>query len=187
MVSTPPTDRELVDRLRAGETDALSNLYARHKDRLYRHALVHTGGRRAVAEEVVQDVFLSLMDGRAAPTTNVAGYLLVSARRRALNRCQRREDRSRALDVETAAALVAPTGTGDPLEAADRRERATLLAGALLELEPEHREVVLLRTFEGLSWKDVAALLDIPLPTASSRYRRALTHLRSLCGSLSHA
>ncbi|MGE0712877.1 MAG: RNA polymerase sigma factor [Planctomycetota bacterium] len=182
-----PSDRELAERARRGEAAALALLYRRHKDRLYRHALLHARGRAAVAEEVVQDVFLSLIDGRAAPSENVAGYLLVATRRTTLNRCQRREDRGEPLDPEAAAALVAPRGDGDPLLAADRRERASLLATALLELSPEQREVVLLRTFEGLSWKEVAELLGVPLPTASTRYRAALSRLRDLCRSLSHA
>jgi RNA polymerase sigma-70 factor, ECF subfamily len=184
-------DRELVERLQAGDHEAFERLYRRHKDRLYRHALVQTGGRSGVAEEVVQDVFLSLYEGRMSPQHNVAGYLLVTTRNRALNACSRREDRDGELDEEAVAALVAPS-VERPDAVAGRREEARRLARALLELRPEEREVVLLRAFEELPWREVAALTGAPLPTASSRYRAALNRLKEVLQpsgtrSLSHA
>lgn len=180
-----PADHELVERLRGGDHPAFELLYRRHRQRLFQHAFVHCRGRAAVAEEVVQDVFLSLFSGQAAPATNVAGFLLVSVRNRAINASQRREARSDQVGLEQAPRLS--DRAAGPEAAADQRERAALLNEALLDLPPEQREVVLLRTFEGLSWKAIAALLDVPLPTASTRYRAALQRLRATCRSLSHA
>ena len=62
-----------------------------------------------------------------------------------------------------------------------------LVAGALLDLGPEQREVILLRTFEGLAWREVAELVGSPVPTVSARYRAALARLRTTCRSLLHA
>lgn len=182
-----PSDTELVLRLRAGDHGAFEALWLRHRQRLYRHALVQAGGLEAVAEEVVQDVFLSLFDGRADPRENVAGYLLATARHRALNAVARREARGdRASLEDLAGQLVGQDPATDPEAVARRREEAELLAAALLELDPDQREVVLLRS-EGLAWREIAALTQVPLPTASTRYRAALTRLRDTCRSLSHA
>src|SRR5690606_1429871 len=52
-----PTDRELVERLQGGDHAAFERLWRRHREWLYRQALVQARGRAAVAEEVVQDVF----------------------------------------------------------------------------------------------------------------------------------
>ncbi len=179
-----PTDRDLLASLRNGDEGAFEALYRRHKDRLYRHALVQTGGRTAVAEEIVQDVFLSLFAGKIEPTRSVAGYLLATTRNRALNAVQRRE--SKADHLGDLAPLLT-CGGESPDGAANRNEEAKLIAQALLGLSPEQREVVLLRTFEGLSWKDVATLVGAPVPTVSTRYRTALQKLRTTCRSLSHA
>jgi RNA polymerase sigma-70 factor (ECF subfamily) len=177
------TDRNLVQRLRSGDHAAFEALYARHKARLYRHALAHTGARPAIAEEVVQDVFLSLFT-REGEIAHVASYLLSAVRNRALNAIQRREDRAVPLGDAAVALLVRGDG---PERVAGRREEAHLLAQGLLALPPAQREVVLLRTFEALPWKEIAALTGAPVPTLSARYRAALTTLRTRCRSLSHA
>ena len=178
-------DRDLLARLRGGDDGAFELLYGRHKDRLFRHALAHTGGRPAIAEEVVHDVFLSLYEGKAAPKGHVGAYLLAAVRNRSLNAIRRREDRSSPMGDAGTELLV--SGAAGPEGTARRREEAELLASALLALTPEQREVVLLRTFEGLGWKEVAALAGAPLTTVSSRYRAALAALRTACRSLSHA
>ena len=89
-----PADRDLLTRFREGDDQAFEAFYVRHKDRLYRHALVQTGGRSAVAEEVVQDVFLSMYAKTVEPERSIAGYMLACVRNRALNAVQRRESRS---------------------------------------------------------------------------------------------
>lgn len=178
-------DRERVTRIQGGDEEAFEALYRRHKDRLYRHALVQSGGRAAVAEEVVQDVFLSLFEGKADPARNVGAYLLTATRHRALNAVTRREGRAAALDSDGAASLVGREGA--PEGGLRKKEQALLLSQALLDLDPEQREVVLLRTYEGLSWREVAELTGAPVPTVSSRYRAALERLRHTCRSLSHA
>ena len=172
-------------RIAGGDEEAFEALYRRHKDRLYRHALVQSGGRAAVAEEVVQDVFLSLFEGKLGRARNVGAYLLTAARNGALNAVTRREGRSLPLDPESAARLVGREG--GPEGELRKKEESLLLSNALLDLDPDQREVVLLRTFEGLSWREVSELTGVPVPTASSRYRAALERLRRTCRSLSHA
>jgi len=183
-----PGDLELVTRLRRGDRSAFEALYLRHKDRMYRHALIQTAGRAAIAEEVVQDVFLSLFDGSSRPRQHVGAYLLTAIRNRARNALSRRELRGDQVEPEAAAALLVACPAGaSPEDAARQREEASLLAEALCALDPEQRQVVLLRTWEGLAWKEVAELCGAPLPTVSSRYRAALEQLRHHCRSLSHA
>lgn len=182
-----PTDRELVLRLQAGDHGAFEELWRRHREWLYRQALLQARGRTAVAEEVVQDVFLSLFDGRVDPQRNVPGYLLTAVRTRTINALQRREARDdRASLEDLGGLLVGQDPAGDPVAQAHRKEEAALLAEALLSLTAEQREVVLLRS-EGRAWREIADLLQVPLPTASTRYRAALTRLRDACRSLSHA
>ena len=65
------------------------------------------------------------------------------------------------------------SSTGDPEAALIREERAELIRNALTDLLPEHREVLILREMEELSYGEIASVTGVPLGTVMSRLSRA--------------
>ncbi len=98
------------------------------------------------------------------PTGSPMGWLLTICRNLCLMRL-RREERHAALSEEAQECGL------------DADERA-LLQGALASLADEERRIVLLHAVTGMKHREIAALLELPLPTALSKYHRALKKMR---------
>ena len=185
------SDLTLVDRLRHGDTTALEKLMARYTDRVYRLAHGITGNA-ADAEEVVQDVFLSVFrkihtfEGRAAlgswiyrVTTNAA---LIKRRGQRTNR---------EIPLEPSLPVFLPDGhrAGAPgfLKAdwsqtpeADllSKETRETLHRAIADLPDQYRAVVVLRDVQGLSNEEVADVVGESVACVKSRLHRARMALR---------
>ena len=69
-----------------------------------------------------------------------------------------------------------------PAAAAVERERAELLREALLQMPPHYQDVIILRHYQGLKFREIAHVLDIPDGTVKSRMAEALTRLGRLLG-----
>src|SRR5688500_8633236 len=170
-----PSDATLVERLPADDSgDELRELYRRYSGELFGFAC-NALGDRELAEEVVQDVFASAWrhaqdyDSRRA---TVRTWLYAIARNRIV------DARRRAAVRPTLAFQDSGEGPG----ALDRElERAVLrwqVAAALTRLSPEHREVIRLAHYGGLTLREIAARKGIPLGTVKSRTSYALRTLR---------
>jgi RNA polymerase sigma-70 factor (ECF subfamily) len=157
-----------VARLAAGEEPAFAELYDRYGPRLYRTALGLLA-RREDAEDCVQEVFAALVRSRErlAGVRDLAAYLFVSLRRRALRRAAERRQQPAYLEIETAQPEPPPA---DP--------RAAALTRALRSLSAEQREVVALKIEGQLTFAEIGRVLAISPNTAASRYRYALERLR---------
>src|SRR5688500_1756974 len=83
-------DRELADRIEAGDAAALEELYDTYAAAVYRQAL-GVLGCAADAEDVVQDVFLKLVRRRGGPVRELKAYLLTAARHQATSGLRRRQ------------------------------------------------------------------------------------------------
>jgi RNA polymerase sigma-70 factor, ECF subfamily len=144
----------------------VQELYQWHGPALLAYA---TGllGSRASAEDVLHQVFLSLLSRTESPA-EARPYLFKAVRNRALN-SRRNGQRMVALDQQQW--LVKPEGM---MEAGIEVERA------LRELSPEQREVVLMRVWGEMTLEEIAVVLDVPANTVASRYRYALGKLREV-------
>jgi RNA polymerase sigma-70 factor (ECF subfamily) len=150
----------------------LAWLYDVHAASVYRY-LVALLGDRIEAEDALQTAFLELarrpdtLERMEAP----AAYLLATARHAAL-RSLRRSALRRQTEVAVARFLEArEPSQADP-------EETQQLEAAIRELPVEQREVLVLKAFEGWTFRDIAEALTIPLHTAASRYRYALEKLK---------
>ncbi|MDQ6672381.1 MAG: sigma-70 family RNA polymerase sigma factor [Chloroflexota bacterium] len=134
---------------------------------------------RPAAEEVVQDVFLSVWRSRArydAARGSLRTWVLTMVRNRAFDWLRAR--RLRATWPLTATELVRPGGE-DPSRDAERYfDRAHILV-ALESLLPAQRQVIELAYFGGLSHSEIALSQQLPIGTVKSRIRLALERLRS--------
>jgi len=150
-------------------------LYAACADRCHHYLTVLLGSRHA-ADDVLQETFVRLarMARKLANIDNLSAYVFTVARREAARHAgrQAREARHR----------VAPAAEDLFLEArydeAAARESAEAVAAVLCRLSDEQREVVELKVYGGLTFREIAAVTGVPLPTAATRYRAALERLK---------
>ncbi len=172
------TDEALVRRVRGGEIAAFDRLYERHEASLF--AYLRTVLRNSAdAEEVLHDAFLSVLKDRAAVFDRDGAFrawLYRVARNLALNR-------RRALGRH--ARKIASVPPDDPPPSVDARGDRMLearqldeaLAAALARLPAPLGELWHLRT-SGLSYEQIATIVDIPLGTVKSRMNQMVSVLR---------
>lgn len=178
-------DQELVLGLRRRDMGALRAAYERHGERVQRLCR-RLLGRPADAEDAAQDVFLKLLeragafDGRARFSTWL--------HRLTVNTCLHRLERERLRLVRPLPEPdQAPADAGAaPEESLARTETRLALERLLARLSGEHRAVLVLRELEGLSYREIAAALEVPEGTVMSRLARARAELVRLAGATSH-
>lgn len=173
----PAEDRhelqQLLLHIAGGERDALAVLYQRTRTAVYGLALSYLKNAQD-AQDLTQDVYVQVWDCAAQqyrPIGSPMGWLLTVCRSLCLMRL-RREERHAALSEEEWDAIPAREC------GLDADERA-LLQGALAVLGEEERRIVLLHAVTGMKHREIAALLELPLPTVLSKYHRALKKMRS--------
>ena len=172
-------DENLIERTLQGELTAFEQLVERHRGIVYRVAARIVGPDDA--EDVSQDAFLRAFHrldqyrGTAAFRT----WLLQITQNTALNALAR--ERRRPAE-----------GAGEPPDAADRdpvRQPATALEGRerrqrlelkLRGLRPEYQSLLVLRDLEGLSYNEIAGVLDMPIGSVKGRLHRARGELIDL-------
>jgi RNA polymerase sigma-70 factor (ECF subfamily) len=172
------TDAELLRLMLCGDEDAFTALYRRRQGGVYRFAL-QMSGSEALAEDVVQEVFMVLMrDGRNFDPTrgSLAAYLYGIARNHVL-RAFERERSLVPLDADsddsgdaTHENLVAHF---DPLGDLVRGEMVEKLRQAVLALPAHYREALVLCELHELSYADAAGALGCAVGTVRSRLHRA--------------
>jgi len=205
-MNDPPSETvRLLEQFRAGDRQALAELFQRHRDRLRRMVALRMDPRlhgRIDASDVLQDGFLDL-------AKRVEGYLcdprlpvflwlrLVISDRLALVHRQHLGTRMRdvALEVslyrdpmpQASSAALASMLLGrltTPSNAAIRAEQILQVQEAVNSLEPLDREVVALRHFEQLTRAETALVLGITEGAGAKRYIRALKKLKAILASM---
>src|ERR1700690_313033 len=162
-------DEELMLAFQKGSTESFSELFLRYRDPLFgffRRRLSNAGR----AEELTQECFLAVLQGaeRWEPRASFRTYLYAIA--------------LKMTAAEYRKAQREPLGRGeaDEVGRANATESDLGVRRAVAALDAEHREVVLLREFEGLSYEEIAAALRIPVNTVRSRLFRARMSLKEL-------
>ncbi len=179
-------ERQIVERIAAGDEDAFALAYDRHADLLF-GALVRFTGDREAAAEIVQDTFMALWR-RASQFDHrmgtLAGWLMSIARNRAVDRhraAARRPTLVQSPETDRGQGLPADHETEsdiDPEAAAAKRWLQAVVRSVVAELPDDERDVVLLAYSSGLSQSEISSRTGVPLGTVKSRTRRALAHLR---------
>src|SRR5438128_3833073 len=169
-------DDVLLRRAAKGDEEAFTLLYRRHQAALYRFALRMTGNAWA-AEEIVQDVFMTLMrDPKKYDATRgtLGGFLYGVARNRVmkhLERLPREVSLEEKNDDGTGHGIVLQDAT-TPATQAEKRERAEQVRSAVLDLPTEFREAVVLCELEEMSYEEAANVCGCPIGTIRSRLHR---------------
>ncbi len=173
---TDASDIELLQRMSAGDEEAMSALYRRRQSGVYRFALQMCGSR-ALAEDVTQEVFMLLIrDGhRFDPLRGDLSTWLVGVARNLLLQRLRRERFYAPMQEsaeEQTAAIRSPSAVHGPLEDFTRMQSIDSLRRAVLALPTRYREVVVLCDLQEMSYVEAAAALDCAVGTVRSRLHR---------------
>jgi RNA polymerase sigma-70 factor (ECF subfamily) len=176
-------DEELMELVDAGDTRAFGVIFDRHAGAGFSLAL-RMCGRRALAEDIVQEAFLSLWrsgSGYDRARGSVRSWVLSAVHNRAVD-AMRRTGAKAGKDVSDegiAERLPARDATDAEVE---RREESRRVRHALDELPSDQRQVIELAYFGGLSHSQIAEMLELPPGTVKGRMRLGLTKMRSAFG-----
>jgi RNA polymerase sigma-70 factor, ECF subfamily len=166
-------DRQLAERIAAGDTGALEEVYDTYSTALYRHALTIVGST-ADAEDVLQDLFLQLVRRHGGPIQDLKAYLFTAARHQSCSALRRRRHDELGLDAEAARPML----DEGPEQFAERH----VLRQALQMLPSAQREVVVLKVYEQLTFEEIGKAVKASVNTVASRYRYAMRKLRKALG-----
>jgi RNA polymerase sigma-70 factor (ECF subfamily) len=167
-------EMRLVARIRAGDQQAMSELYDRYAKVVYAVAL-RVLQDAAGAEDVLQDVFLQLWrnpDAFDASRGSLAAWLAVISRHRSIDRLRKRRPET---DIEDCVIASGP-------DLRDETERTLVIEKVRIvldEMNPDQRKVLELAFFQGLTHTEIAAKTGEPLGTVKTRIRSGLQHLRA--------
>ena len=175
MRNTEASENQLVNRAVHGDGAAFHRLVDLHAQHLFRTAYAMTG-RRADAEDVVQETLLAAyrgighFQGRSAFRTWLVAILIKQVLM--LRRRNQGKSMPSLEQVEVEAKGRADPGAGEVDARLD-------VAQVLRELSEEHREVLVLREYDGMSYDEIAEALEIPRGTVESRLYRARQELKA--------
>ena len=167
--------QRLLLRIADGEREALAELYRSTRTAVYGLALSYLKNAHD-AQDLTQDVYVQVWDcaEQYCPTGSPMGWLLAVCRNLCLMQLRSESRHTPLTDAEWDAIPAEETGLS-----VDER---TLLQQDLAGLGEEERRVVLLNAITGLKHREIAALLELPLPTVLSKYHRALKKMRIFLG-----
>ncbi|MEC5145343.1 RNA polymerase sigma-70 factor [Chitinophaga sp. 180180018-2] len=173
-------DLELVDLIRSGNQQAFAKIYERYFGLLYLHAY-HRLRDKDEAKDLVQELFSHLWSHRESltPASNFSSYLYTSVRNRILNIVAHRSVEGKFLSSLPAVDIAAEAVT-DHL--ARERQLAMIIEKEIQSLPPKMRQVFELSRKANLSYKEIAARLELSEQSVRSHVKGALRVLRARLG-----
>jgi RNA polymerase sigma-70 factor (ECF subfamily) len=179
-------DRDLVERVAGGDRSAFAELYRRYSPSAFGLAS-RILGDQAMAEEVLQEVFLSVWRRAGAYDPgrgSVRSWLFAQVHHRAVDVVRREEAERRRSHVTVLPDASSEGGVDDVVEEGWLKARREHVRGALEGLPHEQRQVLELAYYGGLTQTQVAEATGVPLGTVKSR---TLAAMRRLKGALAGA
>jgi RNA polymerase sigma-70 factor (ECF subfamily) len=178
------SDRELMESIVRKDADAFSILYDRHAAKLFGLA-IQIVKDRALAEDILQDIFLSLWKnagqfdpGKGNPLT----WLMVLCRNRCIDKLRVRSKKAgRTNQLSEKEAQQAMSSKADnPAEYAIQNETHAIIKDALQQLPAEQRTLIELAYFSGFTQSEIAETSGLPLGTVKTRIRLGMQKLKSI-------
>ncbi len=180
-----PDDQALVERSRNGELDAFERLVEKYRERVWRLAFSYLRDREE-AWDVAQEAFVRAWQGLGSFRGHSAFYtwLFRIAVNVATDRARQRAARGRAFGTEAVPEedwdRVMVDQEAGPEDIATRAEQRERIRRGLDALPEHHRAIIMLSDLEGLSYREIAEVLQIPMGTVMSRLHNARKRLREV-------
>lgn len=174
-------DNELVERVAKGSDASFAILHNRYRKKVLGYVCLFIR-RQDVAEDIAQDVFIkayrSLTEGAYKDTGKFVPWLMRIARNMVID--YYRKDAPISIDENSAIENKLQNMTADesPEKSIIRKQQNNSLRLLVDELPKEQKEVVLLRYYIGMSFKEIADFTDVSVNTALGRMRYALINLK---------
>ncbi|MGH2399169.1 MAG: sigma-70 family RNA polymerase sigma factor [bacterium] len=172
-------DEELIAGVAGGDASAFEQLYDRYSRAVY-SLILRLVGQAQVAQETVQEVFMSLWrEARDFDRSrgSVKSWILSLAHHKGVDAVRRLRVRATEPLPERDGLIAS---SGDPEAGAMRALRQTEVVGALRTLSHEQREAIVLAYYGGYTQQEIAQRLQVPLGTVKTRVRDGMTRLRRL-------
>jgi RNA polymerase sigma-70 factor (ECF subfamily) len=169
------SDRDCALAARAGDDAAFAELVRRHQDAMYRFVL-RMVGTRDEALDLTQEAFVRAWQAlpQWEPEAQFRTWLFRIAANAALDALRRR----RLVAFEPLDETFEPAADEpDPEKRVELKRRVAALEASLAKLSPEHREILLLREVENMSYEEIGETLSLSEGTVKSRLARARTAL----------
>lgn len=178
------TDKDLITNYLAGDEKSFEILLNRHKDKIYTSIYLFVK-EDSLAQDIFQDVFIKIIDTLRKGRYNHEGKFLQWAMRIAYNMCVDHFRRSKRRTI------VQPTETFDIFDVLENpepnMEQSMIMSQThhkvkrlVDRLPAEQREVVILRHYADMSFKEIASLTRVSINTALGRMRYALINIRKM-------
>ena len=176
------TELELVRSAQKGDDSAFETLVRTYEKKVY-HLALRMCGNPDDAYEIAQEAFLSAWKGlwffRGESSFSTWLYRLASNAAIDFIRREKRQSGPGEISLDDEETYIEPPGPGpSPQQHAESTELRQMLAKGLATLSPEHRQVLLLRELQGLSYEEISDTLELDLGTVKSRIARAREKLR---------
>jgi RNA polymerase sigma-70 factor (ECF subfamily) len=188
-MKVPETDELLIHKITQGDTGSFGKLVGRYQHQVYNLAL-RMSGHREDARDITQETFIKAF--RALPSFRYEAGFSTWLYRIASNSCldylrKRNAESARRIDRPPEAAgdplERVPAGGPGPEESAISRENREAVIKALASLPDSYRLPLVMHHYQGLSYREISAVLEIPEKTVATRLYRAKNMLKeSLTG-----
>lgn len=180
MNQTP--DHTLIENCLAGRRDAFGQLVERYQNRLF-HSLVHLLGSTEDAQDAAQDAFVQAFEKLASfrGQSQFYSWLFRIAFNTAVSAKRKTRRMSVSLDGRRESTGAEPSDVNpstEPSYAMDVSDRQRLVRQALAELSEEFRTALVLKEMDGMSYEEIADVIEVPLGTVRSRIHRARLEMR---------
>jgi RNA polymerase sigma-70 factor (ECF subfamily) len=180
-METVGTDEVIVERALGGDAEAFGELVRRWERRIFALAYGMLG-REEDARDATQETFLAAFRNLRGfrGEAKVSSWLHRIAVNQCLTRQRRAKVRSEAAlaEEEDGAAQVAAPLEQSPVRVVEGRQRTAAVRRALNGLPVELRQIVVMKEFEELTFREIAEVLDLPLSTVKSRLYTGLKQLQ---------
>jgi RNA polymerase sigma-70 factor (ECF subfamily) len=177
------TDNQLMKLLTAKDKTALKELYRRYEMQVFNFLLRYTG-RRGIAQELIQDTFTRLWfaaNNFDAKRGNFKGWLYTIALNLARNEMSKKEYTYQFLapdEVHNYHQVEVNPQTPGPDDALERKEMQISVNNALGQLQPHLREVIIMKNYQHLKFREIAQVTETPESTLKARYHKAISELK---------
>jgi len=178
------SDQELIQNYLNGDDRSFETLLNRHKTKIYTSIYLFTRDSEA-AEDIFQEVFIKIIDTLRKGNYNHEGKFLQWAMRIAYNMCVDQFRRSKrnahvsageSFDVFS----IIPSHDDNMEQSMIKEQRTNHIKSLVDQLPDEQREVVILRHYADMSFKEISMLTRVSINTALGRMRYALINLRRM-------